>query len=130
MYCTTKFAVVGLSESLWFDLHGLGSNVGVSVLCPGFVQTQIGKSVRNAPAGLDEWKASETAEATHQMANALAEAGIEPAVVADHVLDAIRESRFYVIPHEQAAAAVTESRASWIRGEGLPETDWSRALRP
>jgi NAD(P)-dependent dehydrogenase (short-subunit alcohol dehydrogenase family) len=130
VYCTTKAAVVGLSESLWHDLRGLGSHVGVSVLCPGFVQTQIGESVRNAPAELDGWRASETAEVTRQMANALAQAGIEPAVVAEHVVDAIREPRFYVVPHERAAAAVTEARASWIRGEGLPETDWSRALRP
>ena len=45
VYCTSKFAVVGLSESLHYDLVGRGSAVGVSVLCPGFVQTQIGDSV-------------------------------------------------------------------------------------
>ncbi len=59
VYCTTKFAVVGLSESLSYDLEGLGSEVGVSVLCPGFVQTQIGESVRNAPGALAQWTDSE-----------------------------------------------------------------------
>jgi NAD(P)-dependent dehydrogenase (short-subunit alcohol dehydrogenase family) len=130
VYCTTKFAVVGLSESLWFDLHGLGSKVGVSVLCPGFVQTQIGNSARNAPPSLHEWRESDTATATQQMANALADAGIEPAVVAQHVLDAVRESRFYVIPHEQAAIDATESRVEWMRDGRPGKTDMSRALKP
>ena len=130
VYCTTKAAVVGLSESLWHDLRGLGSGVGVSVLCPGFVQTRIGESVRNAPSALDEWRASETAEATRRLANGLAQAGIEPATVAEQVVDAIREPRFYVVPHERAAVGVTEARAGWIRGDALPETDWSRALTP
>ena len=130
VYCTTKFAVVGLSESLWFDLHGLGSKVGVSVLCPGFVQTQIGNSARNAPPSLHEWRESDTAAATQQMANALADAGIEPALVAQHVLDAVRESRFYVIPHEQAAIDATESRVEWMRDGRPGKTDMSRALKP
>jgi NAD(P)-dependent dehydrogenase (short-subunit alcohol dehydrogenase family) len=130
VYCTTKFAVVGLSESLWFDLHGLGSKVGVSVLCPGFVQTQIGNSARNAPPSLHEWRESDTAAATQQMANALADAGIEPAVVAQHVLDAVHESRFYVIPHEQAAIDATESRVEWMRDGRPGKTDMTRALRP
>ena len=130
VYCTTKFAVVGLSESLWFDLHGMGSNVGVSVLCPGFVQTQIGNSARNAPDSLQEWRASDTATATQQMANALAEAGIEPAVVAEHVLDAVREPRFYVIPHAHAALDATESRVAWMRDGRPGKTDMTRALKP
>jgi NAD(P)-dependent dehydrogenase (short-subunit alcohol dehydrogenase family) len=130
VYCTTKFAVVGLSESLWFDLHGMGANVGVSVLCPGFVQTQIGNSARNAPEELHEWRSSDTAAATQQMANALAEAGIEPSIVAQHVLDAVRESRFYVIPHAQAAIDATESRVAWMRDGKPGRTDMTRALKP
>ena len=50
IYCTTKFAVVGLSESLHHDLAARAARaVGVSVLCPGFVQTRIGESNRNVP---------------------------------------------------------------------------------
>ncbi len=49
VYCTSKFAVVGLSESLHHDLVGRGSHVGVSVLCPGFVRTRIFESERNMP---------------------------------------------------------------------------------
>jgi len=108
----------------------MGANVGVSVLCPGFVQTQIGNSARNAPEELHEWRSSDTAAATQQMANALAEAGIEPSIVAQHVLDAVRESRFYVIPHAQAAIDATESRVAWMRDGKPGRTDMTRALKP
>ena len=49
VYCTSKFAVVGLSESLHHDLAARSSHVGVSVLCPGFVNTRIFESDRNMP---------------------------------------------------------------------------------
>jgi NAD(P)-dependent dehydrogenase (short-subunit alcohol dehydrogenase family) len=115
VYCTTKFAVVGLSESLHHDLAGRGSAVGVSVLCPGFVQTRIAESNRNAPPSVAEWVASPTAQATTEFANALTSAGIPPEVVADAVRDAIVDERFYIVPHEHAAVATTRARARWIR---------------
>ena len=49
VYCTSKFAVVGLSESLHHELAALGSAVKVSVLCPGFLNTNIYSSERNMP---------------------------------------------------------------------------------
>src|SRR3954466_3099660 len=76
IYCTTKFAVVGLSESLHYDLAARGSSVGVSVLCPGFVQTRIGESARNAPTSLADWIATPDADTTREIASALAAAGI------------------------------------------------------
>lgn len=130
IYCTTKFAVVGLSESLFHDLAGRGSNVGVSVLCPGFVQTRIGESNRNAPASVAAWTATPAAQATTQFAVALANAGIPPEVVADRVRDAIVERRFYVVPHEHAAVATTRARADWMAGGDAPKLDPTRALQP
>jgi NADP-dependent 3-hydroxy acid dehydrogenase YdfG len=41
LYTTTKFAVVGLSESLRTDM--IGHNIGVSVYCPGTVKSNIGE---------------------------------------------------------------------------------------
>ncbi len=130
IYCTTKFAVVGLSESLAYDLEGLGSEVGVSVLCPGFVQTRIGESARNAPGALARWSGSETARATRDMANALAAAGIPPAQVADAVFEAIGSRRFFVLPHTQAALATTRGRLAWMEGGQAPRLDPTRALQP
>ncbi len=47
MYCASKFAVVGLTESLSRELRGRG--VGVSVLCPMIVQTERRKAAQAAP---------------------------------------------------------------------------------
>src|ERR1700733_2921273 len=48
-YTATKHAVVAISESLFKDLRAAGAPIGVSVLCPGFVQTGIAQSDRNRP---------------------------------------------------------------------------------
>ena len=48
-YNATKQAVVAISETLYKDLQTVGAPVGVSVLCPGFVQTRIAESERNRP---------------------------------------------------------------------------------
>ena len=51
-YATCKFGVVGLTEVLAQELAAENSRVGVSVLCPGTVRTNIGRSSRNRPAHL------------------------------------------------------------------------------
>jgi NAD(P)-dependent dehydrogenase (short-subunit alcohol dehydrogenase family) len=130
IYCTTKFAVVGLSESLHYDLEARGSAVGVSVLCPGFVQTRIGESARNAPASVADWVERPDAQATAEFAQALAAAGIPPEVVADAVRDAIVDRTFFVVPHEHVAVATTRARADWMAGGGPPKMDPSRAVQP
>jgi NAD(P)-dependent dehydrogenase (short-subunit alcohol dehydrogenase family) len=130
IYCTSKFAVVGLSESLHHDLAARGSNVGVSVLCPGFVQTQIGRSDRNAPASLRAWVDSPDAEGMREMAEALAAAGIPPSTVADAVFDAVAERRFFVVPHEHVALATTRARLQWMEGGDPPQLDAGRAVQP
>ena len=129
IYCTTKFAVVGLSESLYFDLAARGSAVGVSVLCPGFVQTRIGESARNAPASITDWASSADAAATRDIANALAAAGIMPEVVADAVFDAMVDGTFFILPHAHAAQATTRARLEWMQGGLPPQLDPTRAVR-
>lgn len=130
IYCTTKFAVVGLSESLHHDLVARGSHVGVSVLCPGFVQTRIGESTRNAPASIAGWVDSPDAQATIEFANALTAAGIPTTTVADAVVDAILGDVFYIVPHEHAAVETTRARAEWMAGGAPPAIDPARAVQP
>jgi short-subunit dehydrogenase len=115
---------------LHHDLAARGSNVGVSVLCPGFVQTQIGRSDRNAPASLRAWVDSPDAEGMREMAEALAAAGIPPSTVADAVFDAVAERRFFVVPHEHVALATTRARLQWMEGGDPPQLDASRAVQP
>jgi NADP-dependent 3-hydroxy acid dehydrogenase YdfG len=71
-YCTTKFAVVGLSEALRAELRGTG--IELSVVCPGVVNTELG-------SGLNETRAVKV---------------VEPEDVADAIVDALRTDRFDV----------------------------------
>jgi NAD(P)-dependent dehydrogenase (short-subunit alcohol dehydrogenase family) len=53
-YAAAKYGVVGLTEALAAELAADNSRVGVSVLCPGTVHTNIGRSPRNRPADLPD----------------------------------------------------------------------------
>jgi NAD(P)-dependent dehydrogenase (short-subunit alcohol dehydrogenase family) len=98
VYNTSKYAVVGLSETLAKDLRPY--QIGVSVLCPMGVATQIRESARNRPANLTN-DAPSAVEPVELMGRTLA-----PAVVAEMVLSAIRANRLYVITHEEGLEAL------------------------
>lgn len=104
MYCATKHAVVGLSESLWRELHPMG--VGVSCLCPNLVKTRIFQSERNRPFEA-ELTATQNAIMT-PMREMITARGMAPSEAASHVVSAITEDRFWVFTHDitPAAAAV------------------------
>ncbi len=93
VYNTSKYAVVGLSETLAKDLRGYG--IGVTVLCPMGVATRIRESERSRPAGLRNDRPS-AAEPVELIGRTLA-----PATVAAMTLAAIRENRLYVITHPE-----------------------------
>lgn len=102
VYEATKHAVVAMSESLRMELEVTGSKLGASVLCPGFVATRISDSERNRPAELT--KAASASETTQQamvreLARQQVAAGLKPSEIAEMVVEAIRDDRFYVITH-------------------------------
>lgn len=99
VYNTSKYAVVGLSETLVKDLRPYG--IGVSVLCPLGVATAIRQSDRNRPAHLKNETAATRAEGVDLMGRTL-----EPAAVAEMVLNAIRANQLYVITHEESLEPV------------------------
>jgi NAD(P)-dependent dehydrogenase (short-subunit alcohol dehydrogenase family) len=94
IYNTSKYAVVGLSETLAKDLRPHG--IGVSILCPMGVATQIRASERNRPADLKNDTAS-APEPVELMGRTLV-----PETVADLVLGAIHANRLFVITHEES----------------------------
>ena len=95
MYCATKHAVVGMSEALYRELEG--TNVGVSVLCPNLVSTQIFHSERNRDDGA-QMGAEQTATIA-PLREALTAMGISPAQAAGDVVEAIRTGRFWIFTH-------------------------------
>jgi NAD(P)-dependent dehydrogenase (short-subunit alcohol dehydrogenase family) len=128
VYCTSKFAVVGLSESLHHDLVARGSQVGVSVLCPGFVNTRIFESHRNMP---DEVRAVfETSEAADEVQRTVVGLGIPPSDAAAAVFAAIGDKRFFVLPHERATRQYVENRLVWMEGGDPAAFDLESLIRP
>ena len=95
VYNTSKYAVVGLSETLAKDLKPY--RIGVSVLCPMGVETRIRESERNRPVALRNEAAAGRGEPVELIGRYLA-----PEAVADMVLGAIRSNELYVITHEEA----------------------------
>jgi NAD(P)-dependent dehydrogenase (short-subunit alcohol dehydrogenase family) len=93
IYNTTKYAVVGLSETLQKDLRPY--NIGVSVLCPMGVATAIRDSERNRPAHLQNPERREGGELT------LIGRTLTPEHVAERVLQAVMANRLYIITHEE-----------------------------
>lgn len=107
-YTAAKHAVVGLSTSLFHELAD--TPLGVSVVCPGLVQTQINSSERNRPGVDPELADAPSAPLTGEV--------LPPEYVADEVLAAVHADRFWVLPHAHYAdqsVALAEARR-----DGLP----------
>ena len=128
VYNTTKFAVVGMSEALRADLAE--RNVGVSVLCPGVVNTNIFDSGRNRPEALQSdtdtsaISTPDVEEIQARLREALTHV-LEPDVVGDMVLHAIQEDEAYIFTHPEFEEAVNarqeEVAASFARWQAYRE---------
>ena len=123
IYNVTKHAVVALSESLHLDLTVWNTKVRVSVLCPGWVNTRIIDAERNRPATLSVDPAARpptpVEEMMEQAARQFLAAGLAPERVAELVVDAIRQERFYVLTHPELKGLV-RSRMEDILDERAP----------
>jgi len=92
-YVASKYAVVGLSEALQLDLRQHGSRLGVSVLCPGLVRTQLVDGLSaDALAGL-----ADEERAYNEAISAAMPSALDADEAARIVLDAVRHRRFYVL---------------------------------
>ena len=130
VYSVTKHAVVAISEALQLELAAAKAPVGVSVLCPGWVQTRIGEAERNRPARLQ----NESAEAVDPLVaagrRALLATGTSPEMVAEHVVDAVRTNRFYVLPHPEWIGLVRDRTDAIARGDPSKMLDLGSVQRP
>lgn len=103
IYHMTKHAVLSMSESLYHELSFHSPQVKVSVLCPEAINTGIASSERNRPAQYSREGDIVPSDARSLVMDSLAASvtgGIGPEVMAQRVLDAIREERFYILSDE------------------------------
>jgi NAD(P)-dependent dehydrogenase (short-subunit alcohol dehydrogenase family) len=98
-YNVSKFGVVALMETLARELRG--TNVGVSVLCPGPINTRIVDAERNRPDDKNVHTESESERKFYATAGPALAQGMEPAEAAALVVRAIRERRFWILTHPE-----------------------------
>ena len=106
-YSSSKHALWGLAEALQLELAELGAPVGVSLLAPAGVRTAL------ADPG------SETNEAQRNLRQVLEAFGTPAEEIARLTFEAVRERRFWILPHPQFKDALLE-RAATVAEERLP----------
>lgn len=111
-YTVSKHAVVALSEVLHGDLREAGADVGVSVLCPSFVNTNIYKFDHNRRPGAValSQEQQEEEQAVEEMVGDFFKTALSPDVVAEQVFAAISSGQFYILTHPNGSRARIEDR--------------------
>ena len=116
-YHVSKHGVVVLSEGLFKDFRAMGAKLSASVVCPGWVNTNILDAERNRPPELERTdlaKVAERARLTMQAAGESLKRGILPEEVARQVFEAVRDDQFYVIPAPPESVEAVLRRAEGI----------------
>ncbi len=108
-YGASKHAVVAITEDLHHAMELSPVPVGVSCLCPGWVRTAIYEADRHWPDELGP-KPEDTAvqEVTANHFRTAIDEGMQPAAVADLVVEAVRNNRYWVFPHPDFVDIVME----------------------
>jgi NAD(P)-dependent dehydrogenase (short-subunit alcohol dehydrogenase family) len=99
IYCTTKFAVRGLSQSLRVELDKF--NIGVSCLCPGGVNTNIHESVLSRPERYGATGYYGADKKVFAMLKSVIEGGFDPVDLGRVVLEAVQRNDFWILPYPE-----------------------------
>lgn len=119
-YSATKFAVVAMSEGWQRQLEP--KNIGVSVLCPGLVSTNIHDGGRNRPTAYGQTERVNADGA--KMMKALLDSGMPPLNVGMRVVEAVKDNDLYVFTHVEYKDVVGERfariKAAFEKSEQSP----------
>lgn len=122
-YSATKAGVVAMSEGTYFELQRRNSKIGVSVVCPAYVNTNILDSQRNRPSELSDTKPhvrTPESDVFIEWFESQLKHGLSPREVGDRVLAAIRSRQFYILTHPEFTPMI-EHRMSRIVASQNPE---------
>ena len=104
IYCVSKHGVVTLSECLALDLGLTKAPIGVSVLCPAFVNTGIADAGRNMPP---ETQRNPMAKPFEDMAREATRKGkLSATDVARATMAAVKDNRFYILTHQNIVPSI------------------------
>jgi NAD(P)-dependent dehydrogenase (short-subunit alcohol dehydrogenase family) len=103
-YCVAKYGVVGLAEVLRREMRPHG--IGVSVLCPMRVQTNIGDSQRNRQSDYGGPRAAAEVEDQSEDNRNMAGQVMSVEQVAALTVDAVEAERLYILPHAESRVSI------------------------
>ena len=130
-YCSSKAACLSISQSLYSELIAAGTRIGVSVVCPGVVTTDMHRSWRNRPAGDQPWSDREWNDPAHRLDSERFQGhGVAPERIAEATLDAVFADRFYVFYGEGARPYLEKALVPIVEAENPPVVTWGQDLRP
>jgi len=130
-YCSSKAAVLGLSQALYSEMTAMMTGIGVSIICPGMVATRIHQSWRNRPGRDRPWSDREFADADFvDGSEAFQGRGISPQNIASATLEAVRDGRFYVFAGDTWPRFLEETVGRAIRAENPLVLTWGEDRRP
>ena len=121
-YNVSKHGVVTLSETLYGELQDAGSNVGVSVLCPGIIRTNLRNSERNRPEHLRDIDAEavrKRTENTPGFSDTVRLQALPAEWAAECVFEGIKANRFYILTHDDHEGQIPR-RHDAIQNDGNP----------
>jgi NAD(P)-dependent dehydrogenase (short-subunit alcohol dehydrogenase family) len=121
IYTTTKMAVRGLTECLSMDLAE--TNVNVSLLCPGAVNTNIHESVLSRPKHLANTGYYGADPKVFAALKQVIEIGMEPETLAQYVLEGIRKNALYILPFPEFRETLQEIHERVMDSLARPEDD-------
>lgn len=127
IYCTTKFAVRGLSECLQLDLAPQG--IGVSVLCPGAVNTNIHEAVLTRPKHLANTGYYGADPMVMKSLKEVISPGYDPVELGEIVVRAVQANQLYVIPYAEFKEPMQERLNMALKVIPDPKDDPGMAAR-
>ena len=130
-YCSSKFAVMGISQSLFCEMRAMMTGIGVTIVCPGMAATRIHQSWRNRPQDDGPWSSREfdDPEAVQQI-DAFQGRGIAPEAIAESTLQAVLNDRFYAFAEPTWQEFMSDTAGRMARAEDPHVLTWGEDRRP
>jgi NAD(P)-dependent dehydrogenase (short-subunit alcohol dehydrogenase family) len=116
IYAVTKAGVIKISEGLYLQLKQMNSPIGVSVLCPAFVDSRLGDAIRNRPAELQNPPETMKPPERPSLLGGIRKGDwkvLTPEQSSEIVFKAIRENTFYILT-DPLEKALTKQRVDNI----------------
>jgi NAD(P)-dependent dehydrogenase (short-subunit alcohol dehydrogenase family) len=115
-YSASKYAVVAISEALAQECAG--TNVGVSVLCPGWVKTRIAETDRHAGPNIPPRPATAEGEQIQALIRGFIATGLDPDRVAQRVIEGIERKDLYILPNPDVLWDAVRARFDAVLAAG------------